>query len=584
MKIIDKNILIDLFIKNGLNKSEICKQLGISLEVLNKNLELYNITRDLDTMRSHAAMQSREANFQKVFSSLDVERFKSRYNTSGVYYEDLMSEFSLTSRHLDRILKELGLEKRKRSDAEKLNALKSQVSSEELLTYYVTENHSCDETLLHFNITYTQLNKLLHEYNIVKDRKLIVQTSAKTKEKVYGSANYNNRDKAKETCLEKYGVDNLFRDTERMKKAYQEKLGVDHPMHLQRVRDKMVSNTDYDALISKTHATNLAKYGVENAATLPEVRARIRESVKDTFMNKYGATCYWTTSECKSAYNSVHSVPNDTFASLLVNSNIPYKREHKLLNRSYDFIVGKNLIEINPSATHNSTWSVFGDVGIDKYYHRDKSQLAEDNGYRCIHVWDWDDKAKIVKLLLPRKRVFARKCEIKEVDLNTTREYLNEHHLQGYAKDEIRIGLYYNDGLVSIMTFGKPRYNKKCDYELIRYCSSYDVVGGAEKLFSHFIKNYNPNQVVSYCDKSKFTGKTYTKLGFKFISNTVSKHWYNPKTDVHVTDNLLRQRGFDQLFGTSYGKGTSNEVLMLEAGFVEIFDAGQTTYIWTRGD
>lgn len=584
MKIIDKQTLIDLFVTKQLNKSEICKQLGISIEVLNKNLDSYNITRDLNTMRSHAAMQSREANFQKVFLSLDVEKFKSRYNTLGVYYEDLLAEFSLTSRHLDRILKELGLQKRKRSDAEKLNALKSQVSSGELLDYYVTSNHSCDETMSHFKITYTQLNKLLHEYGIVKDRKLIVQTSAKTKEQVYGSANYNNRDKAKETCLEKYGVDNLFRDTERMKKAYQEKLGVDHPMHLQRVKDKMVSNTNYEALISKTHATNLVKYGVENAATLPEVKARIRASVKDTFMNKYGATCYWTTPECKSAYNSVHSVPNDTFASLLDVTKIPYEREHKLLNRSYDFIVGRNLIEINPSATHNSTWSVFGDVGIDKYYHRDKSQLAEDNGYRCIHVWDWDDKAKIVQLLLPRKRVFARKCVVKEVDLNTTREYLNEHHLQGYAKDEIRIGLYYNDELVSIMTFGKPRYNKKCDYELIRYCSSYDVVGGAEKLFSHFIKDYNPNQVVSYCDKSKFTGKTYTKLGFKFISNTVSKHWYNPKTDTHVTDNLLRQRGFDQLFGTSYGKGTSNEALMLEAGFVEIFDAGQTTYIWTRGD
>lgn len=584
MKIIDKNILIDLFITKGLNKSEICKSLNISADVLNHNLELYNLNRDLDTMRSHAAIQSREANFQKVFSSLDVERFKSRYNTSGVYYEDLLAEFSLTSRHLDRILKELGLEKRKRVDAEKLEALKLQVPHTDLLQYYVTENHSCVETLSHFNINYSQLNKLLHEYGIVKDRKLIVQTSAKTKEQVYGSANYNNRDKAKETCLEKYGVDNPFKDTDRMKKAYQEKLGVDHPMHLKRVKDKMVSNTDYDALISKTHATNLLRYGVENAATLPEVRARIKESVKATFMAKYGATCYWTTSNCKSAYNAVHSAPNEEFADLLSSNNVIYNREYKLFNRSYDFKVGNNLIEINPSATHNSTWSVFSDVGIDKYYHRDKSQLADENGYRCIHVWDWDDKSKIVKLLLPRKRVFARKCTVREVDLNTTREYLNEHHLQGYAKDEIRIGLYYNDELVSIMTFGKPRYNKKCDYELIRYCSSYDVVGGAEKLFSHFIKDYNPNQVVSYCDKSKFTGNTYIKLGFKFISNTVSKHWYNPKTDVHVTDNLLRQRGFDQLFGTSYGKGTSNEVLMLEAGFVEIFDAGQTTYIWTRGD
>ena len=51
---------------------------------------------------------------------------------------------------------------------------------------------------------------------------------------------------------------------------------------------------------------------------------------------------------------------------------------------------------------------------------------------------------------------------------------------------------------------------------------------------------------------------------------------------MHITDNLLRQRGFDQLFGTSYGKGTSNRELMLEHGFVEIYDAGQSVYEWYK--
>lgn len=47
------------------------------------------------------------------------------------------------------------------------------------------------------------------------------------------------------------------------------------------------------------------------------------------------------------------------------------------------------------------------------------------------------------------------------------------------------------------------------------------------------------------------------------------------KSKKHITDNLLRQQGFDRLFGTSYGKGTSNEQLMLDAGFLEIYDCGQ---------
>ena len=89
-----------------------------------------------------------------------------------------------------------------------------------------------------------------------------------------------------------------------------------------------------------------------------------------------------------------------------------------------------------------------------------------------------------------------------------------------------------------------------------------------------------PTSIISYCDEAKFNGNTYTKLGFKCIrAGRPSKHWYHPKTKQHITDNLLRQRGFDQLFKTDFGKGTSNEILMLDAGFVEVYDCGQATYV-----
>lgn len=98
-----------------------------------------------------------------------------------------------------------------------------------------------------------------------------------------------------------------------------------------------------------------------------------------------------------------------------------------------------------------------------------------------------------------------------------------------------------------------------------------------------FVKTYEPNSIISYCDLSKFYGKTYEKLHFSLEKISIGKHWYNPETNVHITDNLLRQQGFDRLLGKQYwtfGKGTSNEQLMLQHGFVEIYDVGQATYIW----
>lgn len=321
-----------------------------------------------------------------------------------------------------------------------------------------------------------------------------------------------------------------------------------------------------------------SKYGVDNVLQL----SAVRDKIKQTLLKKYGVDVACQLPQCRLKGND--SSINGDFKTLLIKNNLyvndELNREFNIGRFSYDFKIGNNLIELNPTVTHNSTWSPYNNQAKDKQYHYNKCKLARDNNYRCICVWDWDNTNKILGLLLNRKRVYARKCTIREVDLSVAREYLNQYHLQGYVKSQINLGLYYNDILISLMTFGKPRYNKNYEYELLRYCSSYFIVGGAEKLFSYFVRNYNPSSIISYCDWSKFKGDIYIRLGFKFNNYSIGKHWYNIKTNQHITDNLLRQRGFDQLFGTNYGKGISNEKLMLEHGFVAVYDAGQATYTW----
>ncbi len=86
---------------------------------------------------------------------------------------------------------------------------------------------------------------------------------------------------------------------------------------------------------------------------------------------------------------------------------------------------------------------------------------------------------------------------------------MQQFHLQGKDNSSIRLGLFYNDVLVSVMTFGKLRralgyrQSKWGQFELMRFVSdyNYNVIGGASKLYSHFVKNYNPNTVISYADR-----------------------------------------------------------------------------------
>lgn len=312
------------------------------------------------------------------------------------------------------------------------------------------------------------------------------------------------------------------------------------------------------------------------------------EKTEYTCLQRYGVVCQLLRDDVFPTTSS-DTKPNLMFIELLTKNGIQIDDREFVINgrrKRYDIRVGTNLIEINPSAYHNSTFCPLrGNEALSRTYHYDKTHEATESGYRCINVWDWDDPMKIVGLLSDKPIVYARKCAIKEVSAKDARIFLNKNHLQGYVPSKIRIGLFFNEEIVSIMTFGSPRYNKNFQFELLRYCSICKVVGGAEKLFNFFLKKYNPESVVSYCDLSKFSGNMYYNLGFRLIKTSIGRHWYNMKLDIHITDNLLRKNGFDRLLGKyfgTFGKGTSNRELMLSHGFVEIFDAGQATFSWRR--
>ena len=397
------------------------------------------------------------------------------------------------------------------------------------------------------------------------------------------------KDKIKATSLERYGVDNPSKSDiikNRIVESNRKNLGVDYPMQSKEVMDKsMVTSlqkygTEYpnQSEIVKQHIkeSSLRIYGVEH----PFMSDVVIGKVLNTNLERYGVPCYLMLTKRWEEAND--SKPNRDFAELLDSNNITYEREFRCGKYSYDFKIGNNLVEINPTATHNTHFNPYGKNRIDDMYHFNKSNIANVKGYNVIHVFDWDDIDKVVQLLRERETVYARKCEVRLVNEVDANKYLDTYHLQGTCRGQkFRLGLYYDNKLVSLMTFGKSRFNKNCEYELLRYCSHYSVICGAEKLFKYFVDNYKPNSIVSYCDTSKFSGKVYDILGFKYVkTNSPRKHWYSRKEKRHITDGLLLSQGYDRLFKENHGKGTSNEELILARGYLPVYDCGQSTYIW----
>lgn len=389
-----------------------------------------------------------------------------------------------------------------------------------------------------------------------------------------------NEDVKKKTAannIARYGVKSTAMLDEVKYKAKQtnlEKYGYDHPM----------KNSEFcKNVLAKSNATIYDRYGVDNVFRLKSVQ----EKAKSTNLSKYGVPWFVYREECSSKNYSMISKINRSFGTLLKANNIQFSYEFRLENKSFDFKIKDSniLIEIDPSITHNSAVDVFGGDPKSMDYHKNKTDIATKYGYRCIHVWDWDDWNSIIDLLSISNTIYGRACNISTIDLRTANIFTNKNHISGTCKgQQINYGLYHDGELVMVMTFGKPRYTRKYDYELLRLCSKKGtrVVGGASKLFHRFLSDYPNRSVISYCDASKFTGSVYENIGmtYKYTSDP-ALIW--SKDDKYITSNLLRQRGFDQLFGTNYGKGTSNEELMLEHKWLPVYDCGQKVYVYHHG-
>ena len=263
--------------------------------------------------------------------------------------------------------------------------------------------------------------------------------------------------------------------------------------------------------------------------------------------------------------------------------------------KSYGFYIGRKsfdcalqdrkiVIEIDPSYTHSALSNHWSPEGKDVNYHIERTKLANKAGYRCIHIFDWDSWDKVIAVLKSSITVYARKCVLQEIDEISASKFININHIQGRVNGTKRAyALFYKGEMIEVMTFGKARYNRKYQWELLRLCTKigYNVAGGASKLFNQFLKDENPESIISYCDLAKFEGKVYNQLGFKLDHNSnPAKVW--SKGSKYITDNLLRQRGFDQLFNTNFGKGTSNEELMIQHGWLPVYDCGQSVYSWVR--
>lgn len=195
------------------------------------------------------------------------------------------------------------------------------------------------------------------------------------------------------------------------------------------------------------------------------------------------------------------------------------------------FAPSKNIgIELNGLYWHSE---VSGNK--DRNYHLGKTKFFKNQGIQIIHIFEdeWIEKQEIIKSIILSKlgliqnKIFAQKCQIKEISSKEAKLFLFDNHIQGETNSKINIGLFHENILLSLMTFGKPKFNKNYNWEMTRFCNkiNYSVVGGASKMLSYFKKN-NIGKIISYADLRFSTEELYEKLGFNCLHQTSPNYFY----------------------------------------------------------
>lgn len=265
-------------------------------------------------------------------------------------------------------------------------------------------------------------------------------------------------------------------------------------------------------------------------------------------------------------------------------------KEIDILARDYN--IG---IEINGNYWHSEKYK-------GKKYHLDKTIDAKNNGIRLIQILDdeWNNKKDITKsklLYLFNKnnnlpRIYARKCTVKEISPSEKNDFLNKNHIQGGDTCNIKLGLFYEDKLVSVMTFAKPRIpmgqgGKKMsyDYELSRFASdiNYIVVGGFSKIFKYFERNYEWNSLISYADRRWSEGNLYIKNGWDHIRDTKPNYWYvNKNTKKRYHRYNFRKQVLKEKFPNLYEDNLTEFEIMDKTIYFRIWDCGNMVFAYTK--
>lgn len=492
----------------------------------------------------------------KKVSKETLEHFYIELNLTK---QEVAEKLELTPHTLDRVIKEYGIKKPMSLQLEKRKAT--------CMKKYGVDNPShCPEVVEKIKATNQERYGANSFTATEQGKNKILQTKLER----YGSSNYCNLEKVLQTKLERYG-DKNYNNRDKMKQTCLQRYGVDNGAKLQSSKDSSIEKLClakgyselFRSLISNKEASE--QFVKQQRYTLDELCRLFNAKlyIVSSWVNRFSLNSYISYKfNGKSRYEEeiVEFIKSLNIENIICNSQdiLPNKQEIDIYLPDYK--VG---IEFNGTYWHSDAFK-------DKYYHEKKSKSASECNIRLIHVYEYEwvdieQQVKIKSIIATacgkiQQKIQARNCIIKHITDNEAKKFNNVNHIQKHRSASVTYGLYYNNELVQLMSFSK---HSKYQWEIIRSCTKNNaiVVGGVSKLFTHFIKEYNPDTVFSYCDLNKFNGRGYEELEMQFIGYTGPDLKYIFADGTVLARNPNKYREYEESsIGHIYGAGSKKYI------------------------
>ena len=415
--------------------------------------------------------------------------------------------------------------------------------------------------------------------------------------------------KRKNTCLQKYGVDNPSKiDSIKEKKRITSKKNwnVEQPLAAKQIRERITK-------------TNIEKYG----GAAPAHDASIRNKMIKSNIERYGVPHYSMTETFKNQQSKIISCINDqeiTLKDWLQTTNYTKSLPSQItINQWFPFIetikeeeLIEKIDEYNSYKTHLEHFvekqlnlkhynkkppeleklyrpdfkvndSLYVNIdGLywhkedyrDKQYHMLLRKEFEKHNLRLLQFREDEIRIKfdIVKSMINNaskgisRKIYGRNTSIKDVTNKQATDFLNANHLKG-AKNAKHIGLFDKDNnLISILSW--KTYKNICKIE--RFCSLVNtvVIGGLSKLLTELEKRLSEqvNQYHYWVDLRYGSGNQLKNFGYEISHETIGFDWTDGKNC------------FNRLYCTASETKTEKEMAAAKKLF-KLYDAGQRLWI-----